>query len=452
MAETSMAALAGLFRAHLQDLDWASLRAYSQNLHPADIAEAMHLLEPEEKVELVRALDTSVRAEVVSLANDSSLESLLDGLENNELAEIVEELPADDAADLLGEMDRTDADAVLRLVRDVSAQEEVQELLAYAEDSAGGIMDTDFVAVRESAGRDEIVTALRARDGEDDDLHELYVVDDHNRLVGKLPLLRVLLARDNAAMRGSIQRDLVRVDAEMDQEQVAGLFAKYDLVEAPVVGPQGRLLGRITVDDVIDVIEDEASEDLAMMAGTREEEIGSTSVFRISRSRFRWLLLGMVGGMVAAFIMGFFEADFAQVPAVYFFVPVITAMGGNIGIQSSTVVVRALATREVDVRQIGSQVFREIRVAILNATLLIPFLFGITWAWRHNLPLAILVGLSMLVVFLYSALVGALVPMLLARRGIDPAIATGPFITTSNDIIGVCIYLGFVSLAVRWVA
>jgi magnesium transporter len=313
-------------------------------------------------------------------------------------------------------------------------------------------MDTDFVAVRESAGRDEIVAALRARDGEDDALHELYVVDDRNRLVGTLPLLRVLLARDNAAMRGSIQRDLVRVDAEMDQEQVAGLFAKYDLVEAPVVGPQGRLLGRITVDDVIDVIEDEASEDLAMMAGTREEEIGSTSVFRISRSRFRWLLLGMVGGVVAAFIMGFFEADFAQIPAVYFFVPVITAMGGNIGIQSSTVVVRALATREVDVQQIGSQVLREIRVAILNATLLIPFLFGITWAWRHNLPLAILVGLSMLVVFLYSALVGALVPMLLARRGIDPAIATGPFITTSNDIIGVCIYLGFVSLAVRWVA
>jgi magnesium transporter len=446
-----MAALAGLFRARLQDRDWASLKAYSQNLHTADIAEAMHLLDAEEKVELVRALDAAVGAEVVSLANDSSLESLLDGLENTELAEIVEELPADDAADLLGELDRSDADAVLRLVRDVSAQEEVQELLNYAEDTAGGIMDTDFVAVRESAGRDDIVAALRARDDEDD-LHELYVVDDDSRLVGKLPLLRVLLARDDAAMRDSIQRDLVRVDADMDQEQVAGLFAKYDLVEAPVVGPHGRLVGRITVDDVIDVIEDEASEDLALMAGTTEEEIGSTSVFRISRSRFRWLLVGMAGGLLAAFIMGMFESDFAQVPAVYFFVPVITAMGGNIGIQSSTVVVRSLAMREVDVRQVGSQVFREIRVAILNASLLIPLLFCVTWAWRHNLPLALLVGASMLVVFLYSALVGALVPMLLARRGIDPAIATGPFITTSNDIIGVCIYLGFVSLAVRWVA
>ncbi|MFQ5599500.1 MAG: magnesium transporter [Candidatus Krumholzibacteriia bacterium] len=452
MADSSMAALAGLFKARIQEQDWSSLRVYSQDLHPADMAETLRFLEPEEKVALVRALGTDLGADVVALANDRSLEELLEGLEDRELAEIVEELPGDDAADILGEMDRQEADAVLRLVRDEPTQEEVQQLLGYAEDSAGGIMDTDFVAVREWASRDAIVESLRRHADEDTELHEVYVVDDDSRLVGKLPLLQVLMARDDEAMRAAIERDVVKVTADMDQEKVAGLFAKYDLVEAPVVGPNERLLGRITVDDVIDVIEDEASEDLARMAGTTEEEIGSTSVFRVSQSRIRWLLIGMAGGLVAAFVMGFFESDLATMPSVYFFVPVITAMGGNIGIQSSTVVVRALALGEIDVRQIGSQVVRELRVAMLNASLLIPVLFGVTYLWRQSLQLATLVGISMLVVFLYSALVGAVVPMLLARRGVDPAIATGPFITTSNDIIGVCIYLGFVSLAFRWAA
>ncbi len=337
-------------------------------------------------------------------------------------------------------------------MRDVTSQAEVQELLQYAEDTAGGIMDTDFLAVRESANRDEIVTALRARDEDDNDLHELYVVDDDNHLVGKLALMRVLLARDDAAMRQAIRRELIHVPATMDQEDVARLFSKYDLVEAPVIDATSRLVGRITVDDVIDVIADEASEDLALMAGTTEEDIGSTSVFLIARSRFRWQLLGMIGGLLAAFVMGFFEGDIASITAVYFFVPVITAMGGNIGIQSSTVVVRSLAMGEVDPAQIGSQVMRETRVAMLTASLLIPMLFVITWGWQQDLRLAVLVAASMLAVFLYSALVGTLGPMLLARRGIDPAIATGPFITTSNDIIGVCIYLGLVSFALqRWV-
>ena len=230
------------------------------------------------------------------------------------------------------------------------------------------------------------------------------------------------------------------------------LFQKYDLVEAPVVDADGRLVGRVTVDDVLDVLEDEASEDLAKMAGTDEEEIGSTSAFKISASRIRWLLIGMLGGVLGAFIMGFFEADFASMTAVYFFVPVITAMGGNIGIQSSTVVVRALATGEVEVHQVSSQVLRELRVALLNSTLLIPLLFVICFIWRSDLQLSILVSVSMILVFLYSALVGTLIPMLLARRGIDPAIATGPFITTSNDIVGVLIYLGLVSWALRFLA
>jgi magnesium transporter len=290
---------------------------------------------------------------------------------------------------------------------------------------------------------------LRSRDEDETPNSEVYVVDDDERLVGTLPMLSLLLARSDSTMRQSIRRDVVSVDTRTDQEEVAGIFSKYDLVEAPVVDSHGRLVGRVTVDDVLDVLEDEASEDLAKMAGTTEEEIGSTSVFKISASRIRWLLIGMLGGVLGAFIMGFFEGDFRHMTAVYFFVPVITAMGGNIGIQSSTVVVRALATGEVEVHQISSQVFRELRVAILNSAILIPLLFVISVIWRGDLQLSILVCISMILVFLYSALVGTVIPMLLARRGIDPAIATGPFITTSNDIIGVLIYLGLVSWALR---
>jgi len=448
MSDASMAALAGLFKSRMQENDAESLRQYAENLHPADIAETFPFLEADEKLQLVRALGSDLGADVLTLVNDRSLETLLDRLGSSELAEMVQELPADDAADLLGEMEESKADAVLKQV-DEEAHEEVTQLLEYEEDSAGGIMDTEFVSVRESASRDAIIEQLRGRDEDETPNYEVYVVDDNERLVGTLPMLSILLARDDAAMRHAIRRDVVRVSTDTDQEQVAGTFSKYDLVEAPVVDSAGCLVGRVTVDDVLDVLEDEASEDLAKMAGTSEEDIGSTSVFRISASRIRWLIIGMFGGVLGAFIMGFFETDFAQMTAVYFFVPVITAMGGNIGIQSSTVVVRALATGEVEVHQVSSQVFRELRVALLNAAMLIPMLFVICVVWRGDLQLSILVSISMMLVFLYSALVGTAVPMLLARRGIDPAVATGPFITTSNDIIGVLIYLGLVSWALR---
>jgi len=448
MSDSSMAALAGLFKSRIQENDLESLKQYAEGLHPADIAESFAFLEPDEKVALVRALGSDVGADVLSLVNDRSLEELLDRLESSELAEMVQELPADDAADLLGEMEESKADAVLKQV-DEQAQEEVSQLLGFDEDTAGGIMDTEFVSVRESASRDSIIDHLRGRDEDETPSYEVYVVDDDGRLVGTLPMLSILLARDDATMRQAIRRDVIRVNTHTDQEEVAGLFSKYDLVEAPVVDDERRLVGRVTVDDVLDVIEDEASEDLARMAGTTEEEIGSSSVFKISASRIRWLLIGLFGGVLGAFIMGHFETDLQHLTAVYFFVPVITAMGGNIGIQSSTVVVRALATGEVEVHQLPSQVFRELRVALLNAMLLIPLLFLVVFLWRGDLRLASLVASSMMLVFLYSAMVGTTIPMLLARRGVDPAIATGPFITTSNDIVGVLIYLGLVTWALR---
>jgi magnesium transporter len=448
MSDSSMAALAGLFKSRIQEDDLDSLRQYCEGLHPADIAETFAFLEPEEKVTLVRALGSDNGADVLSLVNDRSLEELLDRLESSELAEMVQELPADDAADLLGEMDESKADEVLKQV-DVESKEDLDQLLEYEEDSAGGIMDTEFVSVREFASRDSIIDSLRGRDEGETPSYEVYVVDDAERLVGTLPMLAILLARDDAAMRQAIRRDVLSVTTQTDQEEVAALFSKYDLVEAPVVDAQGRLVGRVTVDDVLDVLEDEASEDLARMAGTTEEEIGSSSVYKISASRIRWLLIGLLGGVLGAFIMGHFEGDLQNLTAVYFFVPVITAMGGNIGIQSSTVVVRALATGEVEVHQLSTQLFRELRVALLNSLLLIPLLFGVCFAWRGDLQLAFMVAVSMMLVFLYSATVGTVIPMLLARRGVDPAIATGPFITTSNDIVGVLIYLGLVTWALR---
>ena len=407
--------------------------------HPADLAEIINDTDDESKGRIFLLLPEEKRPDVLSNVDDTTLTVLLARLSDKEISHAVDELPTDEAADLVGQLDEDDAERVIALLEEED-QESLQKLLEYPEESAGGIMEGEFVAVLEHATVEEAVEALRERADEVERVHNVYVIDGEGRLTGVLPLWRVAISTPGGSVDRFVEKDIVSVPVEMDQEEVASLVKRYDLIEIPVVDDGGRLVGRITVDDVLDVVEEEATEDISRMAGTADEEIHETSVFRISFIRLPWLLIGLAGGIGSAFLISRFEGQLNQRLALAFFVPVIMAMGGNVGIQCSSIVVRAIALEEMEAYRVGRRLLREFLVAVMNGLILAALLAGLTLLWKGEADLGVIVGIALLASVLVAAVVGTSVPMLLKRVGIDPAIATGPFITTTNDLLNLFIY------------
>lgn len=425
--------------------DWAGVSALLLSAHPGDIAEVIDHLDDEVKCDLFRAVPRESRPDVLSRVDDTSLTVLLAGLSDKEIFRAVDELPTDDAADIVGQLAEEDAGRVMALL-EKEDQEHLQRLLMYPEESAGGIMEAEFVALPERATVEEAVTALRERADLVEQLNNVYVVDAEGRLTGILPLWRVAISKPGASVDRLVERDVTSVPADMDQEEVAALVMRYDLLEVPVVDAEGRLIGRITVDDVLDVLEEEATEDISRMAGTADDEIGETSVVRISLIRFPWLLIGLCGGIGSAILMSRFEGRLQEVLALAFFVPVITAMGGNVGIQCSSVVVRALALGELEAYRMGKRLLREFLIAGVNALVLGALLMTVASLWDGRWILGLIVGLSLMTSILWAATTGTLFPMIFRRLGLDPALATGPFVTMSNDLVNLLIYFSIASI------
>jgi magnesium transporter len=423
------------------------IRTIVLSSHPADLADVIRYLKEPYRSYVFSLLDAEPASEVLTHLDEVTREQLVKEISHERLTELVDEMDSDDATDIVSELPPEVADRVLEEI-DVEDSAEVKELLRHEEDSAGGIMQLEYIAVRADETVDEAIQEIRSKAEEVEEVYNVYVTDEDGRLVGVLPLKQLVLARPGAKVAEVMDRSVISVNAEMDQEEVAQIVRKYDLVTVPVVDDQGRLIGRITVDDVIDVIQEEATEDISRLAGITEEEPRETSAIRISRARLPWLITGIIGELFNAFLMSHFEASLQRMIALAFFVPVIIATGGNIGIQSSAIVVRGLATGEIDLRQTGGRLWRELRVAILNGLVCAAFLFAIVAVWRDTLVAAI-IGVSMLMVILVAAVVGATIPLLLKRVNIDPALATGPFITTSNDLIGLLIYLGTATIVLQ---
>jgi len=383
--------------------------------------------------------------EVLIELEEGDQESLLDRLGDERIAEIMLQLDSDDATDLAALLDESTLQTVLDATP-YEDREELVQLLGYDEESAGGLMATELVTVRDDQSvRDAVEAVRKARREGLEDIHYVYVVDKDEKLKGRITLLDIMLAPRSQAVHELYDEDTVVVSRNMDQEEVAQIFQRYDLISAPVVDEDEKLVGRITIDDIVDVIQDEAEEDIGYLTGTGEEEVSERNLFVATRARLPWLLLAFLGEMVGVWVISHFESSLSSMIVIAFFIPVTTAMAGNVGIQSSTIVVRGLATGEIKSSRILFRVGREILVAILNALVLSIILIAAVFLWRHTWRVGIAVSSSLICVISMAALVGSITPFILKHFDQDPALASGPFITMTNDVLGVALYLTITS-------
>ncbi|MDH3252096.1 MAG: magnesium transporter [Ignavibacteria bacterium] len=415
------------------------------DLHAADLADLLESLDEEDRQYVLGLLSPQVASEVIPELTEGLRESLVPTLKTETIAQIVSELESDDAADLIAILPDNVATRVLRALSTEDAAK-VRHLLRYPEDTAGGIMALEVLTVPRNDTVKTAISKVRRSAKQGFKMHNLYVVDDEDRLVGFLPVGDLVLQGPGRRMSTVMDPQVISVRSDMDQEEVANLMRKYDLVSVPVVSDLGAVIGRITVDDIVDVIQEEATEDIERMAGLAGSEEISTSVFETSRIRLPWLLVGFAGEMLSALVLSSFQASLEEIIAAAFFIPIIMAMGGNAGIQSSAIVVRGLATGEVRMAQTGKRLGKEVGIALLNGVILSMLIFLVSYLWLGDIRFGITVASALLVVVINASLVGASVPLLMDRIKVDPAIATGPFITTTNDALGLLIYFGIMSV------
>lgn len=429
--------------------DLTTLKTILIDLHPADIAEAATRIDRDNRKSVFDLLDTEMAAEVLVELDTPLRQDILQELDEGKIVEIIGAMDSDDATDVIGELEEEVAQRVLDAMPWQEFRE-VKTLLKHDEETAGGIMALEIVAVDQDRTAQEAQEVLRRKADEVEDVYNIYVLDRQGVLKGIVTLKALVLADPKAMLSDIMDKEAISVQPEMDQEEVANLFHKYDLVAAPVVDERGRLVGRITVDDVLDVLEEEASEDIAMMAGITDEEIRGRSIFRISGVRLPWLLVAFVGEMVSAAVLSRFKAPLEQIATSALFIPLIMAMGGNTGIQSATVVIRGLATGEINLRDTGRRLIKEIGASVLNGVVISLLLFGVALLWLQQPKFGFILSLAMIAVLFNAAFMGTMIPFLLKRVGVDPAIATGPFITTSNDVLGLVVYFGMMTLFFHW--
>lgn len=396
--------------------------------------------------------DVDTAAEVLSHLDDAAVIDVLADMDVDVLVEIVERMEPDDATDIIELLPEEKQAAVMSAMRGEET-EEVSNLLSWPSDSAGGIMSPSVFKMPESAVCRQAIQAVQERSEEYDSIFYVYLVDGNGRLVGVVSLRALLVHPPNTPLVSIMTQDVIAVDARTDQEEVARYVARYDLLAVPVVDEHQRLLGIVTVDDVVDVIREEAAEDMMRMAGVREDP-GTTgrSVWYLVRSRFGWLLATLAGGILASVLISFFEETLTKTAILAGFIPVVMGMGGNVGIQSATITVRGLATGQVQVGGALSFIFREAKVGVvlgvLYGLLLGAFALGRYWGMDNGQAVGLSVAASVSLAIIVASLFGTATPVVLARTGVDPAVATGPFVTTVVDIIGILIYLFIASLLV----
>ena len=415
------------------------------DLHPADIAEIINHLKIENAEYAFSILDAETASEVVTELDEHLREEILKNIDAETITDIVEELHSDDATDIVSDLPEEVAEHVLENIDEEDA-EEVKELLKYDEDTAGGIMTSNYVFVRENNTVNDAIAEVRKNSEEFDHIYHIYVLTDDDILLGIVPLKALLTNPLNSPLKDIIEDDLIYVTPEVDQEEVANIIQKYDLVAIPVVDENRRMLGRITFDDIVDVIQEEASEDIQKIAGLTEEEEFSYSTFRISRNRLPWLFVSLAGELISAVVLKSFQASIEQIIIASFFIPIIMAMGGSSGSQSAIVMVQGISTGDIWLNDTFKKLFKELRVALLNSVVCTAVLLIVTHFFFHTeLRFSLILSFSLFVIMVNATMIGAAVPVVLKKLNVDPAIATGPFVTTTNDIIGLLIYLSLLT-------
>ncbi len=371
--------------------------------------------------------------------DEDTFQDLIEDMKTEDIVRILESMPADDVADIIGRLPEDKSKTILDKMKRAES-EEVEGLLRYDDDTAGGIMVPDFIALREDVTAGQAIQSLQTEHSDVEMAFYLYVVDEYGKLVGVSSLRQLVVVSPEKPLKEFMITDVFSVQTDMDQEEVARLVARYDILAVPVVDGSNRLVGIVTVDDVIDILRKEATEDILKMAGAGEEFVETKSILKSTRIRLPWLFASCLGGIFAFFIIGKFESSLSKIAYLAAFIPVIMGMGGNIGTQSSTIVVRGLATGRINVRDIWSVVFKELSIGLILG-LVYGLLIGSVAQFRYSMQaLAFSVALAVICSMSIAALVGSLVPMGFARINIDPAVATGPLVTTSIDIVSVFMY------------
>lgn len=437
-----------------------NLTEFFQNLHPSDFAEIVEDLDDEQKAELFELLSDEEAALVIQEMEEIDQVVLFQLMSKKRASAILKEMATDDAADLLAELPEDDAKELLTLIEEDA--EEIRGLLRYPEDSAGGIMTTEYISFAENMVVEEAIRRLREIAPEAETVYYVYVVDEETRLIGVLSLRELILAGDGTRLAEFMRKNVVSVGAETDQEEVARLVSRYDLLAVPVVDDNNRLLGIVTVDDILDVLEEEATEDIYRRVGAGELEdvdLVDASVRKIIGKRLPWLIITLLGGLLSGSVIGVFEHTLQSIVVLAFFIPVIMDMGGNVASQSSTVFVRGVATGEIGIAERWRYFFREIRVGltmgiICGSTVAVaagiyPMVLTVlrdsAFVWSFNPWLGLVVGVAMFTTVTLGAVIGTLVPLLFSQAGIDPAFASGPLVTTIKDMTGLLIYFSIAS-------
>jgi len=414
------------------------------NLHPRDLADVIELLSPEHRVALIQALGPAFNYEVLSEIDEAVRDQLSEALPNELLARAVTELDTDDAAYLIENLEQEDRDEILaQLPKGERAALERQ--LDYPEDSAGRLMQSDFVAVAPYWTVEQVIEHARESDDLPETFYEIYVVDPAFRVIGSVELSRILRSKGAVPVSDVMETDLDVVLATADQEEVARQFERYDLYSAPVVDANGKLVGVITVDDVVEVIQDEADEDMRALGGVGDESIGD-SVLQTAKSRVPWLIVNLGTAVLASFVIKLFDATIEEMVALAVLMPMVASLGGNAGTQTMTVTVRALATNKLGAANAPRIISRETLVGLLNGLILSVIMAFIVFMWFGSSRLGAVIGAAMIVNLLAAALAGILIPLALDRLKLDPAPASGVFVTMVTDCVGFFAFLGLASL------
>ena len=421
------------------------LKLLLNEFHYADIAEILDELDLDDALYVIKLLDSETTSDVLMELDEDNREKVLKNLSAKEIAEEIEELDTDDAADIIAELPEERQEAVISQIEDEEHKAEIKELLAYDDDTAGGLMAKELVKVYETWTVAGCLRRIRGQAKEVTRVHSIYVVNKEEKLIGRLSLKDLIVAKSDQKIADIAKDNVDYVNVKDDAEDVARVMAKYDLEAIPVVDDNQTLLGRITIDDIVDVLKEEADKDYQLAAGITQDVDSDDSIFDLTKARLPWLFLGLVGGVGAFLIMEGFQEAFSKYAVLFFFTPLIAAMAGNVGVQSSAIIVQGLANDDVK-GSVNKRLIKEMLLAALNGTILALFLFIFVWITKGEFGTALAISVSLIVVIVVAGLIGTFVPLFLDKRGIDPAIATGPFITTSNDIFGILIYFWIAKL------
>ncbi len=428
-------------RAIIDIRDDETALAKLETLHPADLAEIYESLSLDQVTYLFLLLDPEKASDVLVELEDDDREKILRALPSEVIAsQFIDHMESDDAADVIGDLEEEKKQEVLLHIDDVEQAGDIVDLLSYDDDTAGGLMAKELIRVNENWEVTTCIREMRKQAIDLDEIYYIYVVSDENVLLGILSLKALILASSSTKIKDIFDAEVRSVQTDTSSEEVAQIMEKYDLIVLPVIDSIGRLMGRITIDDVVDVIRDEAERDYQLASGITADVETTDSPGRLSKARLPWLIIGLLGGIIVAAVIGRFEEDIKINPEMAFFIPLIAAMAGNVGIQSSAIIVQGIASNSLGLESTSRKLGKELVVALLNGLILSGILFLYNYFMSKNLALTFTVSSSLFIVIIFAALFGTLIPLLLHKVKIDPALATGPFITTMNDIMGLFIY------------